>query len=504
MDSPSEDLGLLLNRAIAYMGDGKALKALGDFEAVLEKKPNEPRAVLGRAEIFLRQGRFSDAKDSLPSGNKKTKDEEAMLKRIEEAEKKFEGARKLMEAKDWDRANRQLESLQIQERIDLSKQIYALRAECYTWQHKFLDAVRMYQGRATLEQDSSETEYEAGKLYLAMGNLKKGSSLIDDCARSNPDHQRAMALRKKLKSIQGTIDKAGTMLFRESVVALEGALAECAKIDPSALYYDEKLPEMLLKPFELSLSKLLCNKYIRLKDTGKAIERCQRVLDLTTGNVAEKGNEEAAFLSMSEAFAMAEKYEEAVALLKRAQSSHPRSQRVHEALQKVSQDLRKSKQRDYYKILGVPRTATEDEIRKAFTRQARQCHPDKVKNKTEAEREEASKKMQELNAALSVLTDEKKRAQFDAGYDPEDPQAGHPGAGGGFGGGFGGFGGFGGGAINIEDLFRQAHHQQRHGPGGHGGYGGGQRQQYQYRHQQQRRGQQRRDHSYEDFSKFDL
>ena len=65
--------------------------------------------------------------------------------------------------------------------------------------------------------------------------------------------------------------------------------------------------------------------------------------------------------------------------------------------------------KDYYKILGVERTASEDEIRKAFRKLARQHHPDVAKDKKEAE-----EKFKEINEANEVLSDPEKRKRYDA------------------------------------------------------------------------------------------
>src|SRR5512143_4355264 len=64
--------------------------------------------------------------------------------------------------------------------------------------------------------------------------------------------------------------------------------------------------------------------------------------------------------------------------------------------------------KDYYKILGVSRTATDDEIRKAFRKLARQYHPDVAKNKAGAE-----DKFKEINEANEVLSDPEKRKRYD-------------------------------------------------------------------------------------------
>ncbi|MBR3973662.1 MAG: molecular chaperone DnaJ [Oscillospiraceae bacterium] len=103
--------------------------------------------------------------------------------------------------------------------------------------------------------------------------------------------------------------------------------------------------------------------------------------------------------------------------------------------------------RDYYEVLGVEKTATPDEIKKAYRKAAMKYHPDRNPDNKEAE-----EKFKEVGEAYEVLSDEGKRARYDqfgfAGVDPTYG-AGAGGYGGGFGGGFGGFGDFG----DLGDIF---------------------------------------------------
>src|ERR1041384_5402409 len=66
------------------------------------------------------------------------------------------------------------------------------------------------------------------------------------------------------------------------------------------------------------------------------------------------------------------------------------------------------KYKDYYEILGVPRQASEAEIKKAFRKLAREYHPDVAKDKKKAE-----DKFKELNEAYEVLSDPAKRKKYD-------------------------------------------------------------------------------------------
>ena len=84
--------------------------------------------------------------------------------------------------------------------------------------------------------------------------------------------------------------------------------------------------------------------------------------------------------------------------------------------------------KDYYAVLGVAKTATKDEIRKAFRKLARQHHPDVAKDKKTAEA-----KFKEINEANEVLSDPEKRKRYDElGSDWNSPGRQAPPQGGGF------------------------------------------------------------------------
>ena len=118
---------------------------------------------------------------------------------------------------------------------------------------------------------------------------------------------------------------------------------------------------------------------------------------------------------------------------------------------------------DYYKILGVERTATANEIKRAYKKVAIKYHPDRNPGDKEAE-----EKFKQAAQAYDVLRDPDKRARYD-----QFGAAGVDGA-------AGGFGGFGAGGMDLNDIFRNFGDIFGGAFGGFGGFGGG-RGQRQYR-----------------------
>ena len=99
----------------------------------------------------------------------------------------------------------------------------------------------------------------------------------------------------------------------------------------------------------------------------------------------------------------ADDFEPAIGTLNKAKEAHGNVQKINEMLQNAQTLLKRSKQKDYYKVLGVSRDADAREIKRAFRKLTIQHHPDKAAQHGVAP-EEAQKKMATINEAYEVLS----------------------------------------------------------------------------------------------------
>ena len=248
-----------------------------------------------------------------------------------------------------------------------------------------------------LEPDNLAALELRGKCYYALNELDMAMNHARSALKLDPEHRGAKELYRTVKRVQDLQRKARNAREQgraEDEVALLSRLAE---VDPQnelvsrGAHYELAVALRALK--RLAEAKAAAQRCLSLSETDGA---CHRVL----GGV----------LFDSEAF------EDAVFALKRAAELLGNGDRaVQDELRRAEAALKQSQQKDYYKILGVPRNAKPKAVKKAYREQALQWHPDK--HSGEDDKTKAEKQFQLVAEAYEVLSDKDKRAAYDRGED---------------------------------------------------------------------------------------
>eukprot|EP01006_Ploeotia_vitrea_P041540 TRINITY_DN66546_c11_g5_i1.p2 TRINITY_DN66546_c11_g5~~TRINITY_DN66546_c11_g5_i1.p2 ORF type:complete len:284 (+),score=177.61 TRINITY_DN66546_c11_g5_i1:619-1470(+) len=246
--------------------------------------------------------------------------------------------------------------------------------------------------------------YRQGEMDVALSHFKVG-------LRSDPDHKVLKREYKKVKKISRKV-KAGMELLNSHRVR---DLKEAVDNFQQAIDLD---PDHAVQASDLSHK--ICRAYNKMGKGKEALAACNKAMEHnpTSGDI---------LCDRAEAHMKLEEWQEAINDYREA-SQHGGGDRARQGQHKAEIELKKSKRKDYYKILGVSRNANARDIKRAYRKLALKWHPDK--HQSDEDKEAASKKFHDIGRAYEVLSDDELRARFDSGEDLEDQNGGGGGGGG--------------------------------------------------------------------------
>ena len=208
---------------------------------------------------------------------------------------------------------------------------------------------------------------------------------------------------------------------------------EATKVFKDAKYLEAN--EMFDKVLECDPLNLVFNSIINLNKSIALSKLGKHEESLKCLNLSLKMNPDyaKALVKRAEVNTNLGYHEDAVRDLAKAKDIDSTGNQVQQKLKEAQAAVKKDKKKDYYSILGVSKTATEEEIKKAAKKKALLFHPDR-NNESEESAEKATRKMIEVNEAKGLLLDKKKRQAYDSGASLEDIEQGGGMPGGGMGG----------------------------------------------------------------------
>ncbi|XP_011207896.1 dnaJ homolog subfamily C member 7 isoform X2 [Bactrocera dorsalis] len=277
-----------------------------------------------------------------------------------------------------------------------------LKAECLAFLGRCDEAVDIAVSVMKLDTTSADAIYVRGLCLYYTDNLEKGILHFERALQLDPDHKKAKEMRNKSKALK-EMKENGNTLFKS------GRFREAQTIYTEALKIDEFNKDIN--------SKLLYNRALVNSKIGSlrdAIADCTRVLEINSQYLK-------ALLLRARCYNDLEKFDECVNDYEAALQLQ-KTPEIKKLLRDAKLALKKSKRKDYYKILGISRNATEDEIKKAYRKKALIHHPDRHANSSAEERKEEELKFKEIGEAYAILSDQRKKVRYDSGQDIEEQE----------------------------------------------------------------------------------
>ncbi|KAJ3079224.1 hypothetical protein HK102_003942, partial [Quaeritorhiza haematococci] len=493
IDLQPENSTYYANRAAARTMLRKYDDAAKDCRKAIELDPDFVKAYLRISKCYLHLGNTSEALSqlkvakSVATSKAKLRDNLAVIEREIMSVTKIDNAltktRELMASKDHKKALSELEGaflmvdpalkrssvfstgnkpsrLMDADLKNIALKWRLMRVECLVECGELHTASRLASDVLMSDNTNSEALTIRARIQYLLDTVPLTTvySLLQNALAYDPDNKRARQLHKKIKALE-TLRQEGNDAFKKgSYKEAEEAYTKCLE-----QHGDDEV--------SAGKAKLLSNRATVRSKLGKhelAVQDCGAAMDLlekvsfppssSSGDVDDEGqrhisasdmqnsSNSALFLKIAlrraDCYMKLEKYEDAVRDYNLADGIKPNDAEINRALQSAQKLLKESKRKDYYKILGVSRDASDSEIKKAYRKLALVYHPDKQASLPEEERAVAETKFKEIGEAYGVLSDPRKKEMFDMGVDVDGSMASdghsHPFAGG----------------VAMEDLLR--------------------------------------------------
>ncbi|DAZ98153.1 TPA: hypothetical protein N0F65_005619 [Lagenidium giganteum] len=387
----------------AYLSERKYAQALNDLTSALDVNPSYKQGMMQRGKLYMMLGQCTEAVSDfqklvqLHPGDASAKEQ---YEKSNECAAYMNQAEQAQSRGDYASAHAYLTKV-IEDHAISSVQLLLERAQISVSMGQAYDAIADLGTILKLDPSSLPALQLRGEVLYSLGDKQSLDAALTHYRQglhSDPEHKGLKKLYRQLKKLLKFIGNADDAIERHTYQEATEELQSALEVDPS---HHAMNKDLLYK---------LCVCHMHLKEYEKAQLACNAVLQVDQ-------NHAAAHFKLSEALLGKEQFEDAVRHARRAAELDDNNREYVEAVHRAEAALKQSKNKNYYKILSVPRDASKAEIKKAYRKQALEWHPDKHADKEESIREEINKKFHDIAEAYEVLSDDDMRARYDRGED---------------------------------------------------------------------------------------
>lgn len=389
------------NRAACFAALKKYNEVIEDCEEALKLDNKFVKVYLRAGTACIKLGRLNEAQKYLSDGLAVDPKEKALSTENDTLLLLISYKNNIdhhIASRDFADASRKLDLLI--DKCELSYDLYRKKVEVLCFMGDTQKAMAFLREKEYTFMNYNESMYQYLQALVARykNAFEEAKRYLLASIRRDPDNDLLKSAFKLIKLIEETKQKADTLFKQLKYKEASDTYEEVLNLDPHNKLYN---------------SVILSNQatcYMSLKDNAQALKLLKKAVEYNPKNAK-------AFFKKAEVEFNLEDYESAEQSIRRAKTIDP-SLNLNERLKNYSQLAKKAKQKDFYKILDIQKTATPADIKKAYRKMAMKYHPDKNQGSKE-EQDTAEKKFKEISEAYNVLSDENKKQRYDMGaYDP--------------------------------------------------------------------------------------
>lgn len=401
----SSESNYFSNRALAYLRLKEYKNCISDCLKSLNLNPDNIKALMHISKCYIMYGDLNQALNYLSKADQlKPKDSEIInqFSIIDEIRSNLKSYKDSLEQEQYSQALYYLGKVEnyTHEQPDiLIKKLEILVLSGQTDQALGLAS-------SMLKTFASNPEFLVikGKLHHFTGAPDIAKKHFLEALRLDPDYNPAKVVIRRLREIERLKEEANKLFSHGDI---DGAIESYSKL---------LLQEPSNKNFN---STILANRsaaFMKKSDYTSALTDINESIKLNPDYIK-------AYMRRGHIFTHLGQFKEAFEDYELVKQKDPHYPELDNSIRLTKLEEKKSKRKNYYKILGVEQNATSIEIKKAYKKMALQNHPDK-NSETEEKRLMAEQKFKDIGEAYTILSNPEKRQRYDAGEDISEIEGG--------------------------------------------------------------------------------
>jgi DnaJ family protein C protein 7 len=373
------------NRAAAYISANRFQEALEDAKTADQLDPGNPKILHRLARVYTSLGRPEEALATYdqiqpPASVKDKTPAVLMLQHITQAKDHLRNSTSgSMVIHALDQAEKGLGYT-----VDRPRKWKLMRGEAYLKMgnvNALGDAQNMAVSLLRNNSQDPEALVLRGRILYAQGENDKALQHFRKALECDPDFKDAVKYLRMVQKLDRMKEEGNSLFksgkFREAV----GVYTQALEVDPINKGTNSKILQ----------NRALC--YTRMKEYTPAIADCDRALQLDPSYTKARKTK-------AKALGLSGDWEAAVKEYKSIAEQNPSEPGIAQEVRTAELELKKSKRKDYYKILGIDKDADETAVKKAYRKLAIVHHPDK-----NPDDESAAERFKDIGEAYETLSD---------------------------------------------------------------------------------------------------